>query len=226
MSKGSRFMFKYRARNYGYAYLIGLVIVFILDVLVNLHDWLHGDFNPAFFGSFTITIFIASYVMLLITPGRYFKTANILGISRKTLFKTDFWTPLLVSMLEILLIMVTSDLHTSFNSWWESIGVFAFLTVGSNYFCQMIGDAIALVHGKWKFVVMIAIPVAFIFLLVWALMGLSNLLDSITFTKQNQAMLTSIFTNGWLWLAVLILWVAIMTGINWLLVKHLHLIRD
>lgn len=226
MSKESRFMLKYRARIYGYSYLIGIVIVLILDVLFNLHDWLHGDFNPAFFGSFTVTIFIASYVMLLITPGRYFKTANILGISRKTLFKTDFWTPLLVSLLEMLLIMATSGIHTNTNAWWEIIGVFAFLTVGSNYFCQMIGDAIALVHGKWKFVVMIAIPVAFIFILVWALMGLSTLLDNMTFTKANEAMLTSIFTNGWLWFGALVLWVAIMTGINWLLVKHFHLMRD
>lgn len=227
MSRGSRFMLKYRARNYGFAYLIGLVIVLVFDLVFNFYDWLHGDFsNSAFFLSLSTTIFIASYVMLLITPGRYFQTANALGISRKTLFKTDFWTPLAVSLVEILLIMPTDPSHANSRGWWETIAVFALLTVGSNYFCQMIGDAIALVHGKWKFAVMIAIPVAFIFILVWILMGLSRLLDHLTLTKSTQVMLTSIFTNGWLWFGVLVVWVAIMTGINWLLVKHFHLLRD
>lgn len=229
MSRGSKFLIKYRAINYGWAYLVALVIFLVLSILVNFHDWLHGDFNgEGLLGGIAFVVFIASYVMLLITPGRYFKTANVLGISRRTIFKTDILTPLVVSLVEVLLIVPDSNPDFGSHGWLGLMGIIACLTIGANYFCQMVGDAIALVHGKWKWVVMIAIPVSFMTILVWAMFGLAKLMNSMNFQNSRRANLALIHTleNGWLWLGILVIGVVIITAINWQLVKHFHIMRD
>lgn len=226
MTNGSKFLISYRAKNYGIAYLVASVVFLALSLIFNLHNVIQGDIDVAgFLMGLNAIIFISTFAMLLITPVQYFKMANFLGISRKTLFKTDFWTPLLVSLVELILTILISNPDFGSKSWWGVIGISAFLTIGANYFCQMLGNIMALVHGKWKFVVFIAVPVAFITIIIWSLMGLSKILHFENSDKVAKIVINCI-RNGWLWLLVLLICVGIATAINWQLIKRFHLMRD
>ena len=93
---------------------------------------------------------------------------------------------------------------------------------------QVLADIVALVHGFWKFVVIVGLPSLLMSILIWILTCIAQWMSKTNWTlSQHQInQIEHLLTSPGIWTVVLIVCIAIMILLTWVFTKMIRLQRD
>lgn len=227
MSKGAKFLIKYRLIANGIALGIGVGIYLLLTLLFNIGDL--ANVWPAILSGSIGVATVVGLVMLFVLPRRSFNLAVQFGIDRNTLWWTDILTPVCWSLLITILGLLfqqfaTNNLGHNQGSFWIGMAIILALF----FTTQALADIVALVHGFWKVVVIVGLPSLLMSILIWILTCIAQWMSKTNWTlSQHQInQIEHLLTSPGIWTVVLIVYIAIMILLTWVFTKMIRLQRD
>lgn len=189
----------------GAAWLIGFEVLFDLLGLIfnqNLESfWVGLQAVPH---TLTWVLNIVLFAYFLLTPYGDFKWSIQNGISRKTMWQGRLIALLLSSLLVYLVDALLSLTDRPFSGW-QDFGVsFLALLTGVLTF-QAVGNGFGLLNRKWKVIVGIGLPIAFV-LLCMALAKLFIMGDQLFDYQRNYSVILNSSAAFWVcWIIYLVI---------------------
>lgn len=196
----------------GAAWLIGLEIFFDLIGLVfnhNLDSFLVS--LQAVPHTLTWVLNVVLFAYFLLTPYGDFKWSIQNGIARKTMWQGRLIALLLSSLLVYLVDVLLSLTDHSFAGWQGLVTSFLALLTGVLTF-QAVGNGFGLLNRKWKVIVGIGLPIAFV-LLCMALAQLFIMGDQLFDFQHNYSVILNSSAAFWIFWIIYLAIILLLTKV-------------